>query len=174
MVLQSSPDFNELGVVTKAHGTQGGFLMEAVTPEMPLVVDDIVYIRSRDHQWIPHRISEIRVQNDRKRNLFFVKLEGILTRTDAESLRGYSIMTDRKLQLPDPESSLLGYQVVRNDETVMGIVVDVTATVVHSIICVNTTEKEILVPNVDHFVSQIDHDRKIIFVKNTSDIEELA
>ncbi len=173
MANTSNPGLYELGVVVKAHGTNGGFLLEASSPEIPLKEEDVIYIRHPESQWVPYRINDIRLQNDRKRILFFVKLEGIQSRTEAESLREKRVMTDRLLEAPEQEVSIIGYQVCRDDHSLVGSVMDVIQTPANDILVVQTDEKDILIPQVDEYVKATDKELKQIIVKNISDLETL-
>lgn len=167
---------HEVGKIIKAQGTIGGFIMEATHPAIELEdMPDIVYIRYPNHQWCPFRVETIRPHQDRKRTLFFVKLKGINTRTEAEKLRDYQVMTDRYVEPPASEPDILGYSVIRADESQMGVVSDLMETPAYSLIIVtsNSVEKRILIPWIDEFVTDVDHESSLIITKNTSDLETL-
>ena len=105
--------------------------------------------------------------------MFFVILEGIDSRTEAESLRGDTVMTDQPVTDEDESESLTGYEVFREDESMIGVVSDVLETPAYSILVVQSQEKQILIPWIDQFVTGHDHDKKSIMTKNTFDLESL-
>lgn len=163
----------KLGNVVKAQGTRGGFLMEVFGSAEINFLPDLVYLRYPENQWVPYRISEVRKHQDRSRNMFFVILEGIDSRTEAESLRGDTVMTDQPVTDEDESESLTGYEVFREDESMIGVVSDVLETPAYSILVVQSQEKQILIPWIDQFVTGHDHDKKSIMTKNTFDLESL-
>ncbi|MDG5766972.1 ribosome maturation factor RimM [Balneolales bacterium ANBcel1] len=173
MSAKSSPGLNELGVIVKAHGTRGGFLLDVGDREFPLEVNDLVFIRYPESQWVPYRIEEVRAQNDRNRNLFFVQLEGIQTRTEASSLRGFHVMTEHSTESVQQQQNIIGYRVFRDDETVMGTVSDVIETPAYPVMAVRTEEKTILIPRLEVFVVEVDDAAMRIITRNTAELEDL-
>lgn len=162
-----------VGFITKAHGTSGGFLVEvsdSVTPPDQL---NVIYISYPEKQWAPYRIEEIRPHADRNRNLFFVILEGIQSRNEAESLKGHHVMADRNLGPLEQEASPIGYQVIREDESVLGTVLDVIETPAYPVLVIQADDKQVLIPQVDEFVNNIGDETHQIFVRNTSELESL-
>lgn len=176
MAIESQSGLHEIGNIIKAQGTLGGFILEAVHPAIQLNdMPDIVYIRYPEHQWCPYRVEIVRHHHDRKRTLFFVKLKGINSRTEAEKLRDHQMMTDRHVELPASERNILGYSVMRTDTTKLGFITDLLDTPAYTLIVVTSTsgESRTLIPWIDEFVSEVDHESSLIITKNTSDLESL-
>ncbi len=173
MANHSGSGLHPLGNVAKAQGTRGGFLMEIRETVIPPEQIDVIYIRYPEQQWVPYRVDEWSARADRKRTLFFVRLEEITSRSDAEMLRGHEVMTD---QLPDESRSgisVIGYDVYRDDNSHMGTVQDTMETPGYQVLVVQGDEKQILIPEVDEFVSGVDHESKQVHVQNTTDLESL-
>lgn len=167
---------HEIGIIIKAQGTLGGFILEITHPAIQLNdIPELVYIRYPDHQWQPYRVEAARVHQDRKRKLFFVILKGIYTRTEAEKLRNHLVMTDINLELPPVEPDVIGYLAVRADRTQIGVVSDLLETPAYDILVVssNPETNKTLIPWIDEFVSEVDHKGCLVITKNTSDLENL-
>lgn len=166
-----------LGRIVKPHGIKGGFLMEVHPVDENLEDIEFIYLSSADAQWIPYRIDEIRNHRTGKRDLFFVKLKEVETRTEAEALRDREVMTDKCLKEriieTEDEKSVLSYQVVRSDETVLGDVVDIVLTAGRPVLVVQATDKTVLVPWVDEYVTTVCNEMKQIITKNTKELEAL-
>lgn len=176
MAIESQSGLHEIGNIIKAQGTLGGFILEAAHPAIQLNdMPEIVYIRFPEQQWCPYRVETTRPHHDRKRTLFFVKLKGINTRTEAEKLRNHQVMTDQHVELQVSQPDILGYSVIRTDRTQIGMVSDLMETPAYTLIVVssNSEKNRTLIPLIDEFVSEVDHESSLIITKNTSDLETL-
>ncbi len=168
------PGLYQFGVVVKAHGTRGGLLIEVDDPDIPTDQLKVVYLRSSEKQWVPYRVTEIRSHFDRRRNMFFVILEGINTRTQAVSLRGKTVMSDHDMvPVKDHRISMIGYRVVRDDGSVLGIVSDILETSEYNVFVVQMDQKQVLIPRVDEYVWSVCDVTEKVFVQNTADLETL-
>ncbi|TVQ75202.1 MAG: 16S rRNA processing protein RimM [Balneolaceae bacterium] len=173
MAKEPSPGLYPLGIIAKAQGTRGGFLMEVNDPAAMMETPDLLYFRYPDSQWVPYRVEEIRPQQAGKRSVFFVILEGITTRTEAEQLRGLEVKTDRFTESsPDPDN-VTGYTVLRSDETRMGEVADLMETPAYRILVVQASDRIVLIPWMEQFVVGVDDDSRTIRTRNTEDLETL-
>ncbi|MEX2656324.1 MAG: ribosome maturation factor RimM [Balneolales bacterium] len=173
MAQATYPGLYRLGAVVKAHGIKGGFLADIAIPEFDLESMNVIYIRYPEKQWIPYRIEEIRFHQSRDRKLFFVKLEGIDSRMEAEALRNHEIMTDKEAELTKELTSVVGFQVKRSDNSILGMITDTLETPAYSVLVVVAGKKKILIPCIDEFVTNISKKSRQITVKNTSDLESL-
>lgn len=174
MANKLNPGLHKFGVVAKAHGTRGGLLIEVIGSDIPAEKPDVVYLRSSEKQWVPHRLLEIRTHFDRRRNLFFVMLEGISTRTQAESLRGEDILSDFDVSNAGQQIlSVIGYQVIRIDESVLGFVSDVLETPAYDVLIVQAEYKQILIPHVEEYILDVNDSTNIVIVQNTNELEAL-
>jgi 16S rRNA processing protein RimM len=162
-----------LGIIAKAQGTRGGFLMETDVPAIIEDMPDVLYLRYPEKQWVPYRIAEWRPHQSRRRNVFFVRLNGIDTRTEAEMLRGEEVKTDHFTE-PSPDTdNVAGYSVTRDDETRMGEVADLMETPAYRILVVQSTDRFVLIPWIDQFVCEVDDTSRTIRTRNTSELEAL-
>lgn len=175
MIKNTPPGLIELGKVVKAQGTKGGLLIEVFNPASVNELPELVYIRYPDKQWVPYRLSDVREHKTRNRNLFFVILEGISSRTEAESLRDLTLMTDQPVpEMEDEESTVTGYNILRSDGSHIGVVSDIMETPAYDILVVQAGEKQVLIPWIDQYVTGCDHSEEQITTKDTLDLESLA
>lgn len=173
MAKEPSPGLYPLGIIAKAQGTRGGFLMEVDDPAAMKEMPDLLYLRYPDSQWAPYRVEEIRPHQTRRRNVFFVRLEGITNRTEAEQLRGREVKTDRFTETsPDPDN-VTGYTVHRSDGTRMGEVADLMHTPAYRILVVQASDRIVLIPWIDQFVVEVEDDSRTIRTRNTEELEAL-
>ncbi len=173
MANKSNPGLFSLGRIAKAQGTGGGFLMDVDDPEAMKDFPNLLYLRYPENQWAPYRIEEIRPHQTRKRNVFFVRLKGINTRTQAERLRGHEVMTDIQPEPSSENTSVIGYEVVRHDQSPLGEVEDLLETPAYSILIVKSVEKTILIPWIEQFVKSVNSETHRIITRNTADLESL-
>jgi 16S rRNA processing protein RimM len=162
-----------LGLIAKPQGTRGGFLMEVNDPASMEDRPDLLYLRYPGSQWVPYRVEELRPHNPRRRNVFFVRLEGIQTRTEAEQVRGLDVKTDRFTESPADNGDVIGRAVMRSDGTRMGEVADLMETPAYRILVVQSEDRFILIPWIDHFVSETEDESGTIHTRNTAELEEL-
>lgn len=173
MANEPNPGLFTLGIIAKAQGTLGGFLMDVDDPAAVKDLPDLLYLRYPENHWVPYRIEEIRPHQTRKRSVFFVRLKGINTRTEADRLRGHEVMTDMEFVSPSENTSVIGYGVIRQDDSRIGVVEDLLETPAYSILIVKTEEKNVLIPWIEQFVTSVDSDSRRIITRNTSDLESL-
>ncbi len=162
-----------LGMIAKAQGTRGGFLMEVNDPAAVEEKPDLLYLRYPEKQWVPYRVAELRPHHPRRRNVFFVRLEGIDTRTEVEKLRGLDVKTDRYIESSPDSDDVSGYSVIRSDGTRMGEVADLMDTPAYRILVVQSTDRVILIPWIDQFVTGVEDSSRIIRTRNTVELEAL-
>lgn len=173
--MASNPDSGLylIGTIVKVHGTRGGFVMEVDhSINLPDKLE-IVYLRYPEQQWVPYRITEWRTHPDRNRNLFFVSLEGIESRTVAGQLRGRDVMTDQEPGAVEQEKSVIGYEVIR-DNISLGTVKDILVTPGYPILIIQDNDKQILIPMVEEYVTEECHETERVHVRNTQDLESLG
>ncbi len=173
MANEPNPGLFLLGRIAKAQGTLGGFLMDVDDPAAVSDLPELLYLRHPENQWVPYRIEEVRPHQVRKRNVFFVRLEGINTRTEAERLRGHDVMTDKPPGSSPESPDVIGYEAFREDGSQLGEVSDLLETPAYPILIVKTAEKNVLIPWIEQFVSAVNSETHRIITKNTSDLESL-
>ena len=163
-----------IGTIVKPHGTKGGFVVA-------LHVDAVffgelvkVWMCFPGQDRVPYRIAECRpAPSGGNRQMFFVRLEGIDNRNTSERLRGKEMMSDKPVPVEENEPDTIGYSVFRQDNSLLGVVVDIIPTAGASVLIVKTGQKEVLIPDVEAYISRVCHATNHVFVKNTSELEEL-
>ena len=126
----SSPvDALVVGVLVGSHGTRGEVKLRPLT-EFPERLPTLKELRLRlaDGQEERRRVTGTRWHKE----MLLLRLEGVETMTDAETLRGASVLIDVDKAAPLPEGryyehQLLGLQVVTPDVEVLGRVSEIIA-----------------------------------------------
>lgn len=165
-----------VGRIVRAHGTAGEVVLVPVFDQAEVYTEsDLFYLKNR-HQFVPVRPSSVKPVRKGDRLSFFVKFDHIAGRTDAESLRNTELFVPED-QLPEVEANLAeqlyGFQVVAEDGTRYGEVIDVLDNPAHPIIQVKDTDGVFLVPFVDAFILDIDEEDQRITTTDLSGFKSL-
>ncbi len=175
MAAREQTGLTALGTIVKAHGLQGGVIVDPdIDPELFREVTR-VFIRDRRQDLIPYQIEEFRVDQKKGRQLFFVKLTFIDDRSAAEEISGSVIYGE--VDLPDEQPGdeipdITGWKVADAENRYIGTVKNLLESPAHLIITI-LKEKgdEILVPWVEEYVDEVDSDKQLLFVKNLDRFE---
>ena len=169
--------FFELGRIGKARGLKG---LVKVIPEGPaaeesLFEGNLLYMRNERGDWVPVRIESVHTEVKKQRTLFFVKFDRIATREEAEALMDHGLFTDQEPTLPEEasESSFIGYRVFSKGEEI-GLVEDIVGSSMQQVLDIrlHQTGTSLLVPLVDEYVDQTDHQAKTIRCIHLDQLEE--
>lgn len=117
---------------------------------------------------VPARVNNLRVELKANQQTFFVKLDVIKNRNEADSFSGKALFAE-KTEIPSFETEhdidiidfVLHY---KGDE--IGRVTDLLENPAHAIIEANTEYGLLLIPWVDEFIDSIDADKQMIVCKN--------
>ena len=171
--------FVEIGRIGKPRGLEGVVRFVPNEHFIDSLFDrhKLYYIKNIRSDLIPARIEEVYVESKRKQQTFFVKLDMIASRSDAESAMNRALFIERKIldDLSDPVQEideLFGYS-VHFDGAEFGEVLDVMQNPAHSILEVKHGVGTLLIPMVDEYVENIDHDKAIVYCKNLDQLTEL-
>ena len=141
----------EIGRIARAHGIRGEVVIATHDPASD-VLDELPTL------WIggaTRRVTEARHTH----RGWLVQLEGVATRTDAETLRGQVVEIDRAaLDLEEDDillDDLVGCEVRRVDGTPWGTIHAVESGM-QDLLVIHDGELERLLPLVDEFVKNID------------------
>ena len=150
----------EIGGIARAHGIRGEVVIVTHDPDSTvLATHPVIYIDGA-----PRQITGAR---DTTRG-WLVTLEGIATRTEAETLRGKQIEVDRAaLDLDDDDvllADLVGCKVVRTDGTPWGVITAIDPSPLQDRLVIHDGEIERMLPLVDQFVTSIDLDAGVVTV----------
>jgi len=135
-------------------------------------VDRVYYFGKPGQDPVPVRINSFKLVKKGDQQSFFVTIDQITERTEAEKLKGLTVFLpsdDVEIQ-EDSEMDLIGYRVV-DDKTGndQGEVVDVIDNPAHTLLQV-VENGAYFIPLVDEFVIEIDDENRVIKV---IDIDEL-
>ena len=150
----------EIGGIARAHGIKGEVVIVTHDPDS----DTLGRVKTIFVAGTPRTIVQAR---DTHRG-WLIALEGVVTRNDAEALKGKPVEVPREeLELDEDDvllSDLVGCRVVRLDGSLWGEVAEVQAGEMQDLLVVHHGEIERLLPLVDVFVTNIDLDARVITV----------
>jgi 16S rRNA processing protein RimM len=149
----------ELGRIARAHGIRGEVVIVTHDPASTLLGSlETVWVNG-----IERRVLEARGTH----RGWLVRLEGTVTRNDAETLRGQLVEVDRDLlELEDGDvllDDLVGCQVVLTDGTPWGTIAEIQGGM-QDLLVIHDGELERLLPLVDQFVTGIDLEAGVVTV----------
>lgn len=156
-----SPPFLLLGRVLRPHGVRGEVRIEVITayPER-IVPEQRVYL-GRDpsdlRSAVPHTVSRVR----KHQHYLILQFEGVPDRNAAELLREQYVMVALEDAVPLEEGEYylfqaIGLQVITTEGEVLGHVVDIIETGANDVFVVHGPRGEVLLPDIDECVKQID------------------
>jgi len=170
--------FKEIGRIGRARGLEGWVLLlpeQAVTEDF-LSSNPVVYIKNDRSGLEPLRVVEYYTEEKRNRVSFFVKFDMITNRTEADALKNKGLFSDQfdpdietDEQDSSAESDLTGYSVQYRSKTA-GYVLDRFETPAQSIIEAKIGAGSLLIPFVDEYVSEVDHNERTIFCRNLNQL----
>lgn len=154
----TEPSFLIIGQITKPHGVNGEMRVQPHTdlPERFTWLD-MVYIGERDPQ--PHEVTGVRLH----KNMVLLKLAGFNNRNEAETLRGQLLQVPEHEALPLEDGEyflfqLIGLLVVTDQGLELGELVEVIETGANHVFRVTGAGKEVLLPDIDDVILDIDFD----------------
>ena len=118
-------------------------------------------------------IKEVKNLNNK---ILGIDFEEITTKTDAQSLQTGTLFVRRDL-LGDMNNEeyfledLIGFEVINSDNVNLGKIIDIMETGAHDIFVVS--DDEIMIPDVEEFVKEIDFETKKIMVDVPQDLIDL-
>ena len=170
-----APRFVELGRFGKSHALDGEvrfFCSRAL--ESHLSVGALAYMKEKNNL-IPVRVVSVREQpglsaEKREAVLFFVKLDRIQNREDADRLRDHLLYVQKSPEVTAllegaKEEEPVGYTgfVVYNRDLFFGLVKEVLETAAHPVLFVDSGGREVLIPCTPPFILRQDVEQKILF-----------
>ncbi len=159
-----------LGTIVKAHGLDGGIIVDPKVDSAEFEKITRIFIRDRRGDLIPYQVENSRLDRKKGRETFFVKLAFINDRTTAEDLAGSSIFTEEEIPelLPEVElPDVLDWQVFDVDQQQLGVVSEIMDSPAHPIISVSgEIIGELLIPWVDEYIAEVDEENNVVVAKN--------
>ncbi len=144
--------------ITRPHGLDGCVRIQSFAcSEDSFLSSGSVYIRPEGKDYyFEYRVLDIRPH----KNVYLLRLEGVGSRTQAESLRGASIFVDkRNLKKEEGEYfwfEILGMKVYLQDGKYIGTVKNIMETGSNDVFVIRRGEKEILIPAIEDVIRNID------------------
>ena len=147
-----------IGTIVGTHHLRGSVKINSIFENIELIENERVLLEKNDKKKLLV-VKNVTRLNDKKAILDF---EGIDNIDAAKELNGYKIKIRRDL-LPERNEDdfyikdLFGIEVFSGNEKI-GEIIDVMETAAHNILIIEDieTEKEIMVPLIDEFVTKID------------------
>lgn len=164
-----------IGFIKKAHGIKGEIVFvheEGAPPEM----DGLFYFKSSRGDFEPVRIEAIRPNGKTGSGLFFVLFSGITSRSEAEALHGLVLYSPTEpVSVPEPDEeeaafqlllSCEGYQLEDPQNGIIGFISGVMENPAHPIFEVQLSSGILLVPVVEAYITEIDHENDTVLAQN--------
>lgn len=168
-----------VGQIAKAHGLDGAVIVIPETNGMSVFESgELVRLQNEKGGLIPARIetSSIRQKNDRRSLL--VKFGHITDRNQARQMRKMPVFVSRdKVEREhdhQPLNRLINYTVRDKAGRDRGVVEDVLNNPAHPILVVQTGGKDILVPYVDEYVTDLDEAKEIVCCQKLDQLAEIS
>ncbi len=165
--------FIEIGRFGRPHGLNGNIRFMPNENFIESLFDQhrLVYIKNERADLIPARIEQVQVEKKRNQQTFFVKLDLIASRDDAETAMNKALFTtvdeldSFKSEEPSDTENLTGYRIISNDNEI-GHVLDVFENPAHPILEIKYQTGSLLIPYVDEFIDRVDHNSSTIYCRN--------
>lgn len=164
----AEPRFLVIGRVVRPHGVRGEVRV-AIHTQLPerFTWLDVVYISRNANDTDPQRLALHSVRFHKGYAL--VRLGDYDDRGDAEILRGYWLMVPEDEAIPLEEDEVFhfdleGLAVYTEDDEHLGTLSEVLETGANEVFIVRGDRGEILIPNIEEVVIEVDLERRIMVV----------
>jgi 16S rRNA processing protein RimM len=152
-----------VGFILKPHGYQGLIKVSLLREEAEEIQTEWVMLMINNKP-VPFFV----VQNTPGHNEWLIQLEDINSDDDVKEIQGVQVYIPSSL-LPEVESnttaSLIGYQVIDNQEGNIGVILDDYESAKQHFISLEHKGLEVIIPNVTEIIYHIDFDKKLVFSK---------
>lgn len=170
-------DLTTIGYVARVHGTGGQVVIQPESEHVQLFSASHVYYLRVGKRTEPARMESVKLVRKGDQTLFFVHFEHITNRTDAESIRGATVLLPQEL-VPETDKSehpeLTGFSVVASDGEPIGEIIDVLENPAHPLIQIKDPDGTFLVPFVDRYILKIDSDNAIVVASDLTELKNLG
>ena len=164
-----------IGRVTRPHGVRGALRVAPMTddPERFHRLKQLWLSRSETER-TPFTITRVQLQPE----AVLLTVAGIDDRNAAEAWREAWVEIPGSEVLPLPEGQhylfeIIGVQVVTEEGTALGQVVDILRNPAHDVYVVRGEEREYLIPAVPEFIRQIDSETGLMIIHVVDGLLEL-
>ncbi len=162
--------FVEVARFGRPHGLEGEIklLPNNYFDEKLIAENEVLYFTNERDDIMPARVQYNRIEYKSNQFSFFVKLDVINDRSDADSFKDRRLLADKN-EIPNPEitktDNLSGYKLVYEGQSV-GSVLNTLENPAHLIIEAETKYGMMLIPFVDIYIRNVDHDNNEILCIN--------
>ena len=171
--------FVQVGHIVRSQGLKGELkvLFDSESPET-LEQLSMVYLRNERGDFYPCRIANLRVEGKGSKISFFVQFDHIADRTSAEALKNRALFVDQHVAETlfndsDEDDALMDYEVLNDQNEHIGLVIDFMDSGAQTVLTVATTSGSLLIPFVDEFVVEVNHEAQLIRCQNLEMLEGL-
>ncbi|MEI6752209.1 MAG: ribosome maturation factor RimM [Paludibacter sp.] len=164
MILKSS--VFPIGQITKPHGVNGEMSF-SFSSDVFDTEDVPFFIFEMEGILVPFFLYEYRFKSN---SIGLLKLDGILSDEQAREFSGLTIYIPKTYldKVEDAEIELdyfAGFKLVDAEKGELGIISEVDQTTDNILFVIPTEDDELLIPVGDKYIEEIDHDKKIIYVR---------
>ena len=158
-------DYLLIGEITKPQGVQGELKVRPITCD-PWRFEDMTYAFVLEGE--NYRRVEIKVRKVNE-DAVYLRMEGVLTRNDAEEVRGTKLYIDREHAVELDEDStficdLMGLRGVLTDGSEIGKIIDVMQPGGNDVYVFKGKKGEVLVPALKSVVAKVDLNEGIMLL----------
>jgi 16S rRNA processing protein RimM len=162
----------QVGFVFRPHGLDGELKINPEKTDDPTRFEElsVVYFGGQPHRVRRHAIRSVRYQQTKRGTTVILGVEGIATRTDAETVTKLKVFAaEEDLALDEDEffvHELVGLEVVTEDGTVLGTVSNFQEMPAHEVFVVRRPDGgEAMVPAVEDFILDVDVEAQRVTVR---------
>jgi 16S rRNA processing protein RimM len=164
MILKT--DVIPIGQITKPHGISGEMSFSFTTDifdreEVPYFIFELEGIL------VPFFLTEYRFKSN---TTALLKLEGIENDEQARNFAGLTVYLPKSYleKVEDTEIELdyfAGFSLIDAEKGLLGVISEVDQTTENVLFVIPLNDDELLIPAGEEYIEEIDHDKKIIYVK---------
>lgn len=162
----------QVGFVFRPHGMDGELKIDPGSTDDPTRFEDlpVVFVGAQPHRVQRHAVGSVRYQRTKRGVTVILSLDGIDDRDDAEAVAKMKVFaTEEALELGEGElfaHELVGWDVVADDGTRLGTVVNLMEMPAQDMFVVRTPDEEQkMVPAVEDFILALDEDDERVVVR---------
>lgn len=164
MILKSS--VFPIGQITKPHGVNGEMSF-SFTSDVFDREDVPFFIFEMQGILVPFFVDEYRFK---ARTTGLLKLDGVTTDEQARAFYGLTIFLPKTFleKVEDTEIELdyfAGFSLVDAEKGLIGVISEVDQTTENVLFVIPTKNDELLIPAGEEYIEEIDHEKKIIYVR---------
>lgn len=162
----SKNDVFPIGQITKPHGVNGEMSFSFTTDIFDR--EDVPYfIFEKEGILVPFFLEEYRFKGS---TTGLMKLDGVTTDEQARGFAGLTIFLPKSYleKVEDAEIELdyfAGFSLIDSEKGLLGVISEVDQTTDNVLFVIPTKNDELLIPAGEEYIEEIDHDKKIIYVR---------